>query len=257
MSRISQYHSEALAELLETWRIATMADLKQALGTTADITVFRKLRELDYLTSYSHRGRYYALRQTAEFDHLGLWSYDSVRFSKHGTLVRTARALVGASDAGYFATELEGVLHVDVKDALRKLVKDEELGRNRMLGRYLYCSADPAIRKQQVLVRRVEAAGPSLVAGPVVGGDVPDELKAAIVLLFSLLDEKQRRLYAGLESYKRGHGGDRRIADLFGMDVGTVAKGRRELLGQEKVVVVGRVRKAGGGRKLLEKKTPM
>ena len=35
------------------------------------------------------------------------------------------------------------------------------------------------------------------------------ELQAAIILFFSVLDEKQRRLYAGLESQKFGHGGDR------------------------------------------------
>ena len=47
---------------------------------------------------------------------------------------------------------------------------------------------------------------------------VPDELQAAIVLFCSLLDERQRRLYAGLEALKLGHGGDRRIADLLGLD---------------------------------------
>ncbi len=39
-----------------------------------------------------------------------------------------------------------------------------------------------------------------------------------------------------------------------GMDPHTVAKGRRELLAQE--VEVERVRKAGGGRKPVEKKAP-
>ena len=42
------------------------------------------------------------------------------------------------------------------------------------------------------------------------------------------------------------------VADLLGIDVGTVAKGRRELLGQD--VEVGRIRKPGGGRKPVEKK---
>jgi hypothetical protein len=80
----------------------------------------------------------------------------------------------------------------------------------------------------------------------------PDELKAAIILFFSLLDEKQRRLYAGLESLKLGHGGDRKISDLLGMDVGTVATGRQDLLRQD--FEVERVRRAGAGRKPVEKK---
>jgi hypothetical protein len=36
----------------------------------------------------------------------------------------------------------------------------------------------------------------------------PDELKAAIILFYGLLDEQQRRLFAGLESIRLGHGGD-------------------------------------------------
>jgi hypothetical protein len=81
---------------------------------------------------------------------------------------------------------------------------------------------------------------------------MPDELRAAIVLFFSLLDEKMRRLYAGLEALKTGRGGDARIAALLGLDAGTVARGRKELLDQD--VVEERVRKAGAGRKPVEKK---
>jgi len=83
---------------------------------------------------------------------------------------------------------------------------------------------------------------------------MPDELKAAIVLFFSLLDEKQRRLYAGLESLKLGHGGDRRIADLLDLDPGTVSRGRSQLLARD--IEVDRTRRAGAGRPPLEKKRP-
>ena len=69
-----------------------------------------------------------------------------------------------------------------------------------------------------------------------------------------MLNEKQRRLYAGLESLKLGYGGDQRIAEFLGMDPHTVAKGRRELLEQD--LAVDRIRKSGGGRKRAEKKRP-
>ena len=55
-------------------------------------------------------------------------------------------------------------------------------------------------------------------------------MKAAIILFLATLDEKQKRLYAGLEALKLGHGGDRLIADLLSLDAHTVARGRRELL---------------------------
>jgi hypothetical protein len=76
--------------------------------------------------------------------------------------------------------------------------------------------------------------------------------RLSFVLFASLLDEKQRRLYAGLESLQLG--GDSQIADLLRLDPHTVAKGRRQLLAQD--VEVGRVRGVGAGRKPVEKKRP-
>ena len=50
---------------------------------------------------------------------------------------------------------------------------------------------------------------------------------------------------------KIGHGGDSAIAELLGMDPGTVARGRRELLSGD--VETERVRRAGGGRPSAQK----
>jgi hypothetical protein len=79
-----------------------------------------------------------------------------------------------------------------------------------------------------------------------------EEAKATILLFCSILDEKQRRLYAGLESLKLGHGGDVHIASLLGMDPHTVARGRQELMGGE--LDSEGLRTEGGGRLPQEKK---
>ena len=55
----------------------------------------------------------------------------------------------------------------------------------------------------------------------------PDEINAAIILFCSLLDEQQRRLYAGLESMKLGHGDDSVLTEFLGLDPHTIARGRR------------------------------
>lgn len=47
-----------------------------------------------------------------------------------------------------------------------------------------------------------------------------------------------------------GHGGDRRIAALLGLDPGTVARGRLQLLSKD--VEVARVRQKGAGRTPVE-----
>ena len=68
----ARYHAHVLAGFLTRHKIATLTELKEALGTEVDSTVFLKLKELVYRTSYSHRGRYYTLDEVARFDDLGL-----------------------------------------------------------------------------------------------------------------------------------------------------------------------------------------
>jgi hypothetical protein len=80
-----------------------------------------------------------------------------------------------------------------------------------------------------------------------------EEAKALLVLFCSMLDEKQRRLYAGLESLKFGHGGDVHVAAILGMDPHTVAKGRKELMDAD-LTDTGRLRAPGAGRPSQEKK---
>ena len=51
-----------LARLFHDKTVATMEEMKAALGTRVDMTVFRKLRQLGYHSSYSDGGRFYRAR---------------------------------------------------------------------------------------------------------------------------------------------------------------------------------------------------
>ena len=248
--RTPSYLSDHLREFLRLKKIATLPELKQALGTDIDTTVFRKLKELSYRSSYSHRGRYYTLAEIPQFDPHGLWSFQTVWFSRWGNLLTTLEALVNAAPQGYFANQLLPVLHVEVKDALLRLVEQHRIARQQITGLFLYCSQDAALRRRQVLARQALSDIPGSAAAEV----SPEELKASLVLFSSLLDERQRRLYAGLESLKMGRGGDQKLAELLQLDPHTVARGRKQLLAQE--VEWERVRKPGAGRKPVEKKRP-
>lgn len=229
--RPTVFSADVLRQFLRKHRISTLPRLKQLLGTEADITVFRKLKELSYRTSYSHRGSFYSLDEIATVDERGLWSFDSVRFSFHGTLVATAEAFVTGSGAGYFAFELEDILHVPVKEPLLQLVAQHRIARQSVSGLYLYCGSNPRTQHRQVEARQTLPDQAAAAAASTPAAKVSGELRAAIVLFASLLDEQQRRLYAGLESLQLG--GDRQIAELLGLDPHTVAKGRRQLLAQE------------------------
>jgi hypothetical protein len=239
--------------LLRRNKIATLDELKRALGTPVDVTVFRKLRPLDYLTSYSHRGRYYTLREIARFDDHGLWSQAEVWFSRFGTLLATAEEFVNRSPRGYFADELAPLLHVEVQDALHQLTQQQRVARQILSGRYLYTATEPTAQRRQLRARRSVEILPTVVDASVLEV-APEEVKAAILLFYSLLDEQQRRLYAGLESLKLGRGGDRQLADFLDLDPHTVARGRQQLLAQD--VEVDRTRRTGAGRKPVEKKRP-
>jgi hypothetical protein len=241
----------AVRQFLLRNQIADLPQLREALGTTVDITVFRKLRQLDHLTSYSHRGRYYALRELAHFDADGLWSCQSVWFSQYGTLLGTAESFVNHSLAGTFAEELAEALHVGVHDALLQLVRQGRIARQQVSNLYLYTSISSDVRRLQMLARHTSQSVPVVTDFSKLEVS-PNELKAAIVLFYSLLDEQQRRLYAGLESLRLGRGGDSQLAEFLGVDSHTVARGRQHLLDQD--VEVGRMRRAGAGRKPVEKK---
>jgi hypothetical protein len=245
------FSTAAVRQFLIRHKIADLTQLKEALGSTVDITIFRKLREVDHLTSYSHRGRYYALREVAKFSLDGLWSYQDVWFSCYGTLLNTAENFVNQSEAGYFAEELSKSLHVEVHDALLQLVRQDRIARQPVSGLYLYTSASSDVRRTQLLARRSAGSVPVLTDFSKLEVP-PNELKAAIVLFYSLLDEQQRRLYAGLESIRLGRGGDAQLGDFLGIDSHTVARGRQQLLDQD--VEIGRMRRAGAGRKPVEKK---
>jgi hypothetical protein len=238
---VIRYPADKLLSLFGDQKVATMPQLKAALGTSVSATVFRKLAALPYRSSYSHCGTYYTLDSIARYDELGLWTYRDIHFSRHGTLLDTAASLVPKAAAGYFIDELEAVVHVAVKDALRQLEHAERLSRREWEGRYLYCAPDRARRQEQWAARQaLQQPG--------------DDVEAAKALFYSLLDEQQRRLYAGLESLCLGHGGEQHMAEFFGLDVDTVARGRTELLSGQ--VLRGRVRRVCAGRQAVEKKRP-
>jgi len=252
--RPPSFDPQTVRTYLRRHRIADLPALKQALGTPADLTVIRKLQPLGYLTSYTHRGRFYTLREIARFDDDGLWAHEAVWFSRHGTLVRTLEAWITQAARGWFADELADRLHVDVQDPLHDLVRQGRLRRVDLAGRFLYTAAESRHAKDQIRARRTAHAVP-LVADATALAVSPDELKAAILLFYGLLDEQQRRLFAGLEAIKLGRGGDTILATFLNIDPHTVARGRQQLLDHD--VAPERIRRVGGGRIPVEKKRPI
>jgi hypothetical protein len=249
----TKYHLQTLKQFFNRHKIATLDQLRDALGNPARCTVFRKLSDLHYLSSYSHRGKYYTLRSIAQFSQKGLWSFRSVWFSRFGNLLQTCQAFVDHSDAGYSAGELKDILQVKTKHALSKLFREGRLARETFDSLYVYLSTHKDVAGHQIKARKAllqQSTVSLIVANPDLA---TEEAKALLVLFCSMLNEKQRRLYAGLESLKLGHGGDVHIASILGIDPHTVAKGRKELMDTD-LSATDRLRAPGAGRPSQEKK---
>jgi hypothetical protein len=131
-------------------RVVTISDLCEVIGSYSRMTVFRRLRQIEYVTSYTHAGRYYTLYDNARFDSDGIWFYDDIGFSQNGSLKNTVTYLVHGSDAGKFHFDLERQLRVRVHNVLLALVKSKQIERIKFEGQYLYLSSEKVRSSEQI-----------------------------------------------------------------------------------------------------------
>ncbi len=149
---------KSLRTLFKKKRVAKLAEIYTALQTTSRMSAIRRLRELDYLSSYSHGGRYYTLPTIAHFDAQGLWRFEDIGFSRFGTLKDTLIQLIDPSIAGKTHEELERQLGIRVHNSLLDLVLCARLTREATAGQYVYLSCDPDRAQQQLACRHEHRA---------------------------------------------------------------------------------------------------
>ena len=145
----------ALERLFAHRPVADLSRLGRALDTHSRMSVFRRLSSFDYLSSYSHAGRYYTLRSIPQFDADGLWRYEGIGFSRDGTLKATALRLVQTSQQGRTQRELQLRLGVRVHNPLLELVEHKQLRREVVDDEYVYVAAARVRAAEQLDCRRV------------------------------------------------------------------------------------------------------
>ncbi len=149
-------HQEATEKLRKVLRRAKVVELEallEACDTRSRMTVFRRMRKLGYLSSYSHSGRYYTLEDIPTFDERGLWFQGDIGFSRAGTLKQTVAVQVEQAPEGRMHRELERLLRVRVHNTLLALVRQGRIGRERLQRKYLYVSADSDRAAEQLAGR--------------------------------------------------------------------------------------------------------
>ncbi|MDA3816691.1 MAG: hypothetical protein PF486_04890 [Prolixibacteraceae bacterium] len=230
-----------LVSVFSEQMVLTIDNLKDVLQTNSRMTVFRKLKQLPYKSSYSHCGKYYTLNTLVKYNKNGIWNYNDIYFSKYGTLKNCVLENVDKSKTGYTSLELEELLHVPVYNTVLDLYNTHKINRKQIGKEYIYLSIKN--EELQFIFRKQEIQSKHAVS--------KDDTDEYLDLFMTLLNEKQQRLFAGYESLKLGYGGDKIIAQKTGLNVKTVSQGRQELINRD--FDIKRIRKIGAGRPSLKK----
>lgn len=155
---------EALRKLFHQYLVVDISALYKTLETNSRMSVFRRLRDIEYISSYTHAGRYYTLAAIPQYDVNGLWFFQEKGFSRFGTLRATIVEVVNASALGMTYSQLRHLLGVTVQKALISLVCAEQIGRRKIHGMYLYVSADPERASKQLSQHQARAQPPKAFA---------------------------------------------------------------------------------------------
>lgn len=151
---------ESKKALIKMFRKRYVADLDQlfhVLQTKSRMSVFRRLKLIGYLTSFTDAGRFYTLEHIPLFDSWGLWFHEGIGFSKVGTLKATVVEIVHCSTAGMTPKEMLHLLKIRVPNTLHNtlhgLVQSNQIGRQRLEGLCLYTDSHPDKAQLQIQVR--------------------------------------------------------------------------------------------------------
>ena len=145
---------EMIRRLLQSNSVVIFEQLQAALDDASRATTCRYLKQVPYLRSYNHNGRYYTDLDPGRFDQWGLASRGDVHFSRDGTLGATIKRLVRESTTGWTQRELQALLHVRVQVLLLEAVRQGEIQREMIDWFYLYLHADPVIGQAQRQARQ-------------------------------------------------------------------------------------------------------
>ena len=141
---------QTLQNAFKKSRVLDMQALQAAIGSSAPATIHRYLKQIDYLTSYTHNGKYYTLPEIAQFDENGFWYYGDIGFSVKGTLIDTLAYVITISNSGQTNSELEQQFRTRVQVSLRTLLESNRIARKKVVNHNLYISPETFVGQQQI-----------------------------------------------------------------------------------------------------------
>lgn len=143
-----------LKKVFQRKKVVDMQTLLSLSEGRSRRSLFRDLANLEYISSYSHAGKFYTIPSIPSFDLNGLWHYGKVYIEKYGTLKTTLRIFVQESKSGFTHKELRDLLHISVQNSLNDLLKCGLIGRDMIDDLFLYVSCHKEVAAKQIAQRR-------------------------------------------------------------------------------------------------------
>lgn len=141
----TQQHLVSLFAQHPCWMIEPLAtELKYSVPS-----VRRFLDETGYYSSFTHNGKWYTLHSIPRFGRDGLWFFNTIGFSRAGSLTNTLINLTVRSSAGMTAEQLGEKLRCRCHSILVQLCRHGKLQRQKLGRSHVYLAADPATKAMQ------------------------------------------------------------------------------------------------------------
>lgn len=152
----------SIRKLLQSNIVMSLRQIQDKIADRSRSSLFRDLKKLNLVTSYTDAGQFHALKPTVRFDTNGLWFFEQTGFSKWGTLKNTVVQIVSNSPSGMTQRELKNLLHIKVQNTLTHLIPAKILQRHLLPGSvYVYLSLEQTKAQAQLQKRLViNEAGP-------------------------------------------------------------------------------------------------
>jgi hypothetical protein len=139
-----------IRKLLQSKKIMSLKQIRHEIPDRPRSSLFRDLKQVELLTSYSHAGQHHALKSMVKFNPNGLWFYEQIAFSKYGTLKNTLVQIITNSPAGMTHKELKTLLRIQVQNPLTHLIKNVLLQRRLLSDQvFVYLSHNDSQAQEQ------------------------------------------------------------------------------------------------------------
>ena len=145
---------DALYNYWKKNKMILLNELMQIMNCSV-MTVRRRLKEWNAVSSVNMNRRYYSLPEFIDFDSNGLCFFGDVGFSKYNFLNQTIIHLVVSSKAGLSAANIQDLLHLNFySSSFVKIFKKGGLYRQKIGGEYFYFALDKKISSKQIHERK-------------------------------------------------------------------------------------------------------